>query len=131
MTNKELGQLIFGNPTGDFETEEWADALVEGLLAEIDRVYWNKNQKEWNRCADPSLDGIEFNPYYWGDIESTDPEDVAEREKPNLKFSFSPLEIRWYKHPGRGQSSNLDWSPAEWCAWYVLALRVIRASDDD
>jgi hypothetical protein len=56
MTNKpklnkyyepELGQAVFGNPTGIYELPEFAEALLKYLLDEIERIYWNVNQKKW------------------------------------------------------------------------------------
>lgn len=121
----ELGQILFGAPTGAYGTPEWVDALITYLLAEIERVYWNKNQKQWDGHDDPKLDGVVFNPYYWGD-------DEKELDKPNLAFpKLSPQEIRWYKHPGRGQSSSLSMDPEEWIKWFTDALEVIRANDVD
>lgn len=120
----ELGQLMFGNPTGDYGTKPFADALVDGLLNEIGRVFWNVNQKEWDRFEDPKIPGLTYHPYYWGD-------DETESKKPNLAFDFSPQEIRWYKHPGRGQSCTLEWTPTEWADWYEKALNLICKADID
>lgn len=119
----ELGQMLFGNPTGNFGTSEWVDALIAYLLDEIERVHWNKYQKEWGRYEDPKLNGVTFNPYYWGD-------DEKEAEKPNLKFdSGSGQEIYWYKHPGRGQSSLIYFGKTEWINWFNAALEIIRKND--
>ena len=118
----ELGQMAFGNPTGSHGTDDFIDALVDHLLAEIDRVYWNVYQREWDRSDDPKFSGVEFRPYYWGD-------DETEAEKPNLKFDFSPQEIRWYKHPGRGQSCSILWDAKQWREWVNMAVEVIRKSD--
>ena len=120
----ELGQLIHGNPTGEFFTTNYQDALILSLLNEIERVFWNRYQKEWERWQDPQLTGVTFRPYYWGD----DPEEVA---LPNLVFAFSPQEIRWYKHPGRSMSVTLDWSPDEWVQWYEAAYQLILANDTE
>jgi hypothetical protein len=118
----ELGQMIFGNPTGNFGTQNYQDALVLSLLEEIERVFWNRYQEEWNRYDDPKLVGVEFRPYYWGDNEE-------EAAKPNLKFATSPQEIRWYKHPGRSMSVTIDWTPDEWVKWYEDAYQLILAND--
>jgi hypothetical protein len=121
----ELGQMLFGAPTGKYGTAEWVDALISELLSEIERVYWNKNQEQWRQYDDPKLHGVVFNPYYWGD-------DEKELEKPNLSFpGISAQEIRWYKHPGRGQSSTLSMEPEEWIEWFTKALEVIRSNDAD
>ena len=120
----ELGQMCFGNPFGPYGTDDFVDALVDYILAEIDRVYWNNNQKEWNKYDDPKIPGLEYRPYYWGD-------DEIESEKPNLKFAHSFQEIRWYKHPGRGQSCKLNWEANLWREWVNKSIQVIRDSEHD
>lgn len=121
-SSPELGQIVFGNPTGDYGTTEWQDALVTALLNEIERVYWNKNQIEWQGYEDPELDGLEVRPYYWGD-------DEAKSELPNLKFGFSEQAIRWYKYPGRGQSCSVEFTPEQWIEWFERGLKEIRSND--
>jgi len=118
----ELGQMVFGNPTGEVGTEEFADALITELLHEIGRVFWNREQREWDGYEDPKIKGMIFNSYYWGDDE-----EIAKR--PNLKFETSDQEIRWYKHSGRGQSCTCEWSTDQWNGWFVSALKIIRAGD--
>lgn len=118
-----LGQLMYGNPTGRFETKNYQDALIESLLNEIERIHHNLYQEEWNRWGDPKLVGVEFRPYYWGD----DPEEAA---KPNLKFIFSDQEIRWYKHACRGATVTIDWTADEWVQWYENAYQLINANDE-
>lgn len=121
-TEPELGQKIFRNPTGDFGTPEYADALIEALFSEIDRVYWNTNQESWERYTDPKMKGVEVRNYCWDD-------DSEETKKPNLKFSHSPQEIRWYKYPGRGQSCTVKMDEKEWVEWFGNAMKIIRKSD--
>jgi len=118
----ELGQLCFGNPTGSHGTDSMVDAIVDYILAEIERVYWNDRQKEWDRCDNPNIPGVEYRSYYWGD-------DEVEAGKPNLKFDFSPQEIRWYKHPGRGQSCTIKWTAQEWRDWCNKAIDLLRDYD--
>jgi hypothetical protein len=121
--NLEIGQLVFGNPVGEYTTPEYVDAFIDYILSEIERVYWNTKQKEWDRHEDPEIKGVVFNPYYWGENEK-------EAQKPNLSFSHTPKqEIRWYKHSGRGQSSSLKYSEVEWVEWFDKSLSVIRESD--
>lgn len=120
----ELGQMMFGNPTGNYGTKTYQDAFIYYLLDEIEKVYWNKYQVEWNRHYDPKFKGMEFRPYYWD-------EENPEAKKPNLKFDFSKQEIRWYKHPGRGQSCTLNWKAKMWTWWFNNALKVIRENDSE
>lgn len=115
----ELGQIAFGNPTGEYETPEHAEALIEYLFSEIDRVYWNREQEEWGRNYDPRIPGIVFRPYHWGDDE--------EASKPNFE-SFNQ-EIRWYKYPGRGVTHSKEMSEEEWIEWFYKTLEVIRESE--
>ncbi len=124
MTNLELGQMMFGNPTGEFETPRYADALIEALLCEMERVYWNINQKEWNRHDDPKLDGVKFRPYCWD-------EDSDETLLPNLTLDNLPQEIRWYKYPHRGQTCTINFNEKEWIEWFNIAFDVIRKNDTE
>lgn len=118
----ELGQAVFGNPTGYYGTEDYADALIEALLSETERVFWNVNQRKWDRDEDPKIAGMEYRPYDWSD----NPETTA---LPNLKFEHSDQEIRWYKYPHRGQSCTLDWNEKEWRVWFDKAMEIIRNGD--
>jgi len=118
----ELGQMAFGNPPGDYPCPEWVDALVAEILHEIHRVYWNNNQREWGMYEDPQIPGVEYRPYYWGD----DEDDAA---KPNLKHG--DIEVRWYKHPGRGTSLNVEPQPERMIAWFESAMACVRRADKD
>ena len=115
----ELGQMAFGNPTGEHACPHWVDALVKELLSEIGRVFWNENQREWNGFEDPKITGIEFRPYYWG-------EDEDEAAKSN--FKHGDIEVRWYKHPGRSTSLNVEATPEVIISWFESALDAIHAS---
>lgn len=119
---KELGQIMFGNPSGEFEMKDFETALTDYLFEEIERIYWNTNQDEWDRHEDPKMKDIEFRPYYWG-------EDKKEMSLPNFKIKGSPQEIRWYKHIGRSQTSAIKWNEKEWRKWFDDALIIIRKND--
>ena len=41
-------------------------------------------------------------------------------------FKFEDVEVRWYKHRGRGQSVNVDWDEKRWRKWLDRCLRQIR-----
>src|SRR5690242_17897709 len=118
----ELGQMVFGNPTGEHSCPHWVDALVFEILSEIERVFWNKNQRVWNRYEDPQIPGIEYRPYYWGD-------DDAEAEKPNLKHGN--VEVRWYKHPGRSSTLNVEAKHDVIIRWFESAIATIQACEGD
>src|SRR3990167_8428012 len=96
----EMGQAMFGNPTGRYELPEYAEAMLFHIFKEIERMYWNNNQAQWENYQDPGIPGIEVRPYYWGNEE--DEKDRKRMELPN--FQFERGQIRWYKYPGRGMS---------------------------
>ena len=116
----ELGQYAFGNPIGRYECPPLVHALLDYLLEEIGRVFWNQNQEEWESYEDPEIKGIEVRRYYWG-------EDEKEAIKPN--FRFKDVEIRWYKYPGRGMSVNKEMSAEEWETWFEECLDTINKAD--
>lgn len=109
MSDYELGQAIFGAPTGEFECPNFVHALLDYLLWRIGLVVWNRDQKEWSKYEDPKIDGLEYRTYCWDD-------ESPEAAKPN--FKWRDAEIRWYKYPGRGMSVNVDWTPQQWVEWF-------------
>lgn len=115
----EVGQMLFGNPTGAFDMPPYACSMLHGLLKHFDRIYWNKHQKEWQRDENTELGPVYFRPYFWGDDD--DPR-VAEA---NFGIAGDPVEIRWYKHPARGQSVNMEMTPGQWAAWHDRVYRAL------
>lgn len=113
----ELGQAIFGCPTGEYELPQYVMAFLSAILDEIDRVFWNVNQREWDRLEDPKIPNIIYHPYYWGDNEKLE-------ERPN--FVFEKVEIRWYKHPGRGTTCDVDWGCGAWVEWFIQCMKSIH-----
>lgn len=109
----ELGQLAFGNPTGNYPCPHWCDALVREVLRQIEIWFFNKNQRAWDLQEDPTIPGVECRPYYWGD-------DETEAARPNL--SFDGVEVRWYKHPMRGSSLNVEAEPYGMVEWFETCL---------
>lgn len=63
----EVGQALFGNAYAAWECPKYVEAFVNHILREIERVYWNREQKRWEQEDDPRIPGIVFNPYWWGD----------------------------------------------------------------
>ena len=120
----EPGQICFGNPVGEHPCPRWVDALVLNILSEIERVFWNKNQRQWDNYEDPHVPGIEFHSYYWGD----DDFDEAEAAKPNLKHG--DIEVRWYKRPMRGSSLNVEATPEIIIPWFESAIAAICAAEE-
>lgn len=121
-----LGQMAFGNAWSEFEMPRFARALFDGIIEEIRRVYWNREQREWEVHDDPKIDGVTYRPYWWGD------ENAPEVEMPNFVFDARPdVEIRWYKWPGRGMNCNVTMTADEWVAWFDACFAAIRAADKD
>lgn len=114
----ELGQMVYGNPTGAHKMPYYAESLVLHVLDQIERVYWNQQQCDWDRFDDPEISGITFRPYWWGE------DDAPEAALPN--FVCEGVEIRWYKHPGRGMSCDREMTPAEWCGWFDRCMDYVR-----
>jgi len=52
----------------------------------------------------------------------------CELAKPN--FKFGEAEIRWYKHVGRGMSTNVDWDEAKWREWFADCFMAINAAKE-
>lgn len=77
-------------------------AVLGRINQEMERLYWNANQKElespfFNSGTEYKDDIFEVHAYYWGDDESL-------INRPN--FKYGDFECTWYKHYLRG----LDWS---------------------
>lgn len=101
----ELGQAVFGNPWGEFEmgddVETYATSEIEAL---IDRVGHGKHLDE---AVGPDF---ELRSYVWDEC-SCDGQGTCKACLPN--FRVGDIEIRWYKHPGRGMSVNRPVTRAE------------------
>ena len=115
----ELGQALFGNPTGAYDTGNLGDACRLLVLRTIETAFWNHNQREWDWHEDPKVPGLTFRPYCWD-------EDSPEAALPNLQIDGDPVELRWYKRPGRGDTVNVDMTPAMWEAWVDKAMKLAR-----
>lgn len=126
MYEPELGQTLFGNPVGEYDVPEFARALLRGIMREIERVYWNIHQKNWDGTTDPGIPGLTIRPYWWGECECEN-ECTCEASLPNLECGG--LELRWYKYFGRGMSTTRTWSTTEWAQWYAETLELVRKQD--
>ncbi len=120
MKDLELGQIFMGNAVGEYVCPEYVEAMIAYIFEEIDRIYWNNYQTEWDRHDDPKLKGIEFRPYCWGE---------DEKEKSQCNFAFKGVELRWYKNFGRGMTLNKDMTSDEWIEWFDECLKHIRKQD--
>lgn len=73
-------------------------AILDKIESELSRCYWNKYQKEMlspfkNTGEIYSNNTFTVRAFYWG-------EDEEYANLPN--FEYEGLEVRWYKHSGRG-----------------------------
>jgi hypothetical protein len=122
----ELGQAIFGNPTGDHALPAMVSLAFEGIRGDIEIAYWNRFQREFEPglpLVKGEIPGIAWRPYWWGD------EDAPEASLPNL--TFEDVEIRWYKHFGRGMSCNVEMTPDRWFAFIArMKHHISRISMD-
>ena len=94
LTKKDFDKYLPANPKWD----SLMVAVLDKIRKEMNRLYWNKYQKEMRSPFDNtgeqySNDVFTVRAYYWGD-------DETEEEKPN--FEWGPIRIFWYKYCGRG-----------------------------
>lgn len=73
-------------------------AVLNRIRNEMDRLYWNKYQREMNSPFDNTGMSYEtptftVRAYSWSD-------DEEEQRKPN--FQYKDFAVSWYKHSGRG-----------------------------
>lgn len=107
---------------GTVTSPRFLEALLVGIRSEIDRVYWNVNQRRWRASGcecpvtDAGIDGLRWTqPVEWDDADCSG------------EFEFDGVVVSWYKHLGRGMSAaGASLEPAEWVAWFD---RVIDACD--
>lgn len=122
----EMGQAAFGREWAQHELPEIGEACFWFVVKEIERVKWNRDQKVWDAAGGADhmgeiLPGVIWWLYWWGE------DDAAEAKRPN--FSANGVEIRWYKHPGRGMSTTVDWDGNRWAVWLDVTLAQIRGHD--
>lgn len=83
--------------------EELIKAILDRIKMELDRCYWNKNQKEMNSPFENtgefySNDFFTVRAYSWNE---------EDNQKPN--FESGLLTCWWYKHSHRGLEYRLNW----------------------
>ena len=74
-------------------------AVLMRIESELERLYWNKNQKRinspfLNTGERYSNDTFTVRAYYWGDDEEFEC-------LPNFEYNNGQVKIWWYKHYGR------------------------------
>lgn len=120
----ELGQMIFGQPTQEWASDNLFDAAITLLAEELERVLGNVTQ---DRVSNPfhnsgarfDTEGLSVHAYSWGDDE----------QPWNLKCG--DVEVSWYKWAGRGMSVNKRMTPDDTKAFLDRALGVILACQSD
>lgn len=110
-------QAISGEQYLQYETEEFHFALLKGIMDEIERVYWNRNQIKWDEYNNPNIPNIIWNSYDWN----------QESKAPN--FQYKDVCFNWYKYPGRGMSTNKNWSGSKWKIWFDDCIHNIQSFD--
>ncbi len=129
----EIGQMLFGRPTSEYEVPDFAEACFNHARRELGR-HWNNvyasepnEQGEYAEFAergfyppDHQPFGVTYRAYNW---------DEDAPDEPN--FAWDGLEIRWYKYPGRGMSCNVDWTPQQWADWLNKFMRYFAKLDQD
>jgi hypothetical protein len=118
-----------------FQVDDYVDALFEAILNEIERIHWNLYQHVWgptwhaDEVENPEIEGISFVRFYadrcdcGGNADSDCPKSCIGRQ-PN--FEFDGVRFTWYKRPGRGMSTNKDWTPLQWKEWFDKCMNHIR-----
>lgn len=116
---------------------------------DVTRLHAEWNRRRLHAISDPDPHGfgrrLDFSPEREAAFEATAPpprctcggDDAFDEDRgcmatciglrPN--FQFEDVEIRWYKWPGRGMSTNKDWTPAEWRDWFNRCLAKVREFD--
>lgn len=121
-----------------------------------DYCEWKKLRHEWNRrrldaISDPDPGGfgrlLNFDEKREAAFREKDPpppctcggEAAFDEDRGCLptcigqlpNFKHEDVEFRWYKYPGRGMSTNKDWSAQEWKDWHARCLSTIREFEGD
>lgn len=126
----ELGQALFGNEFKDYEVPAYVKSHLVAIKDELDRVMWNRDQREYDSPFDNSgnvpgvvCDVFEAHAYDWN-----------EEDGQPFNFKWRDLEICWYKYLGRGMSMNRETSPKEAALMLeecLAAIRLIGLEDKD
>ncbi len=101
----ELGQAVFGQPYHGCKVSNLLIAALEAIRTELNRVMWNKHQKDYdspfgNTGNEFKCNVFEVEAYSWND-----------EVKQKYNFKWKNYEVSWYKYLGRGTSSNMWFRP--------------------
>jgi len=119
----EIGQILFGQPFKQFAVSELCEAALVMIESEIERVMWNAHQAEYpspfrNTGSSFECDAFMVEAYRWGD-----------QSDQTFNFKWGDVEISWYKHLGRGMSSNIELTPGIIDRMLTDCLAAVRAMD--
>jgi len=126
----ELGQAMFDNHYQQFSVPELAVAVLRAIGDEVERVEWNRTQKQFdaptgNNGGEYETPVFRMEAYCWCDGEGEGHENGC---PPN--FKWRDVEICWYKYLGRGMSSNTELTPNLINEMLTECLKSIEASHD-
>ena len=101
------------------------NAVLRKIRAELDRLYWNKNQQEMESPFDNtgtiySNDTFIVRAYDWSD---------ADEELPN--FEWGPIRVYWYKHEGRGNTIETKIGYDDPAIYALMLKKCLKALSDD
>lgn len=90
--------------THDYANVKLVEAVLDAIRKEMDRLYYNKYQKEMNSPFDNTGETYKnstftVRAYYWGDDDDL-------TMLPN--FEYKGLRVYWYKYSGRGTEVLVD-----------------------
>jgi hypothetical protein len=98
------------------------------VIKEIDRVYWNTQQEsfdsdemETTTIASQLFAPMAIRAYCW--------EDEPEDSNAWVNLEFEDVRIFWYKHCGRGMSTDRDLSRDQWIDWFDQCLNHVKMKD--
>jgi len=85
-------------------------AALSYIKAELERILWNIHQKDEytpfsNSGCNMTFETFEVNAYDWAWDEDCNPDETQP-----VNFKWRNVEITWYKHFGRGMTSNIELS---------------------
>lgn len=81
------------------------DAILYSIRKELDRLYWNKHQREmvspFDNSGAPEFSNGTFTvrSYNW---------DTEDEESKLPNFEYKSLKVWWYKYQGRGTCASAD-----------------------
>ena len=117
-----------------YEATDFIEALLRGIVAELDRCYWNVKQEQFSERRDwqfLEITGFAYRRYFWGDCDCGAEEQESKSHLPTCSpqlpnMQFEDVCVSWYKHLGRGMSVSVDWPAEAWKGWFERCLEAIR-----